>query len=131
MDSHYGIMWGNNSGENLGRRPTEYYVGASDDAQKRKIIYQKLLISNILRLSIRNLLTADVNCKLRAYKTFYSYTRKHDWTAMVFVIFKMVCPDMCVDYSYIKMKLLATRTYKFNNYIPKANLHITLLINKI
>ena len=72
VDSHYEILWDENSKANLGRHPTENYAAGLYYAYKQSIISQQRPRSNILVLCIKNSLNTYAKRKLRDFK--YAYT---------------------------------------------------------
>ena len=68
-------------------------------------------------------------CKLRAFKTSYTYYNQYDGDAMFFVIVKIVQPGtraVCLD---IKYKLENMEITHYKRDIPKANLQIAEWMN--
>ena len=93
VDSHCEILWGDNSGSDLGCHPIANYAAGLDDTEEQSIITQQRLRSNIIFLWIKNSLTTDTKRKLRAFNYAYTFNTQDDGAAMFFVIFKMVRPD--------------------------------------
>ena len=73
VDSHCEIMWYNNSGSHLGRLRTADYVVELDVLEKRSIVVQQRLRSNMLGLWTNNSMTTHAKRKSRAFKTSYTY----------------------------------------------------------
>ena len=90
VDSHYEILWADNSGADLGHHPTSKYSAGIYDAEKQAIIAQQRLRSKMLGLWIKNSLTTDAKCKLRYFNSAYSFKSQYDGAAIFLVIFKMV-----------------------------------------
>ena len=90
MDPHYVILWADNSGESLGRHPSENYSAGLDDAQKQAIIAQQSLRSKMLVLWINNYMNIDAKRKLNDFKYAYTFNYQYYGVEMFFVIVKMV-----------------------------------------
>ena len=122
IDSCCENLCANNSGAGLGCLPTAYYGSAPDDVAKQSLISQQCLRSKIMGLWINNYLTTDVNCKLIAFGTSYTFNNQDEESSMLFVRVKMVHPDTRSGFSYIKTKLQTMKMSHFKHDISKANI---------
>ena len=73
----------------------------------------------------KNSLTTNVKCKLRAFKSAYTFNDQYDGAAKFFVIMNMVRHNTHVLCSDIKSKLENIKLTHFKHDIPKSNLQIT------
>ena len=89
----------------MGSHFTADYGSEEDVSYKQLIISQQLHRPKMLSLWIKNSLTTDAKCKLRAFKDSYTYYNQDYGSAMIFVIVKMVRPETHAGYSDIKTKL--------------------------
>ena len=78
----------------------------------------------MLGLYIKNSLTTDANCKIRDFKSAYTFNAQDDGAAMFFVVVKMVQPDTRAQFSDIKYNLGNINMSHFKHYTPKLNLQI-------
>ena len=85
----------------------------------------------MLILFIKNSLTTDEECKLRAYKTSYAYNRQDDGSEMLSVIVRNLLPDTPDDCSGIKTNMETMKLSQFNHDTPRENLQIVEWMNGI
>ena len=90
VDPHCEILWYDNSLSYLGHYPTANYASGLYDVAKQSLINQKRLRSNMLGLWIKNSMTTNSKCKLRAFNYAYTLNAQDDGATMFFVIVKMV-----------------------------------------
>ena len=121
MNSHYEILWADNSGENLGHQPTSNYAARLDEAEKQAIIYQQRLSSNVLGLWIKNYLTTNAKHKIRDFESAYTFNDQYDGAATIFVILKIVQPDTLTGWSDIQYNLEILRCPISNMTPPNPN----------
>ena len=124
VDSHCEILWAENYGSDLGCHPTTNYSAGLYDVAKQSLINQKRLRSNMLRLWIKNSMTTNSKCKLRAFNYAFTLNAQDYGATMFFVIVKMVQPHTHSGCSYIKYKLENMKLSRFKHDIPKSNLQI-------
>ena len=131
VDSYCEILWTDSSGSGLGRYPTANYGLRLDDLAKQAVIALQRLRSKILDLCIKNSLTTNVNRKLMYFRSEYTFNTQDYKYTMFFAIVKMVRPETCAGYSYIKSKLENIKMSHFKHDILKSNLHISERTNEI
>ena len=131
VDSHYEILWADNSGANLGCHPKANYAAGLYDADKQAVISQQRLIPKMIGLWINNYLTTNAKRKWRYFKSAYTLNAQDNGAEIFLVIVKMVRPDTCAGCSYIKSKLENMKMYHFKHDIPEANLKIVEWMNDI
>ena len=115
----------------MGRHYTENCAAVLDDASKQALIPHQRLMFNMICLWINNSLTTNVNCKLRYFKSTYTFNAQYYGSAMFFVTVKMVRPDKCAEFSDIKSNLENMILSHFKRDIHKANLQIAEWMNEI
>ena len=84
----------------------------------------------MIALCIKNSLTTHDKCKLRYFKTSYTFNNQDDG-ARFFVIVKMVLHNTRTGWSYIKSKMDTIEMSQFKHDIPRYNLQIVEFINEI
>ena len=131
VESHCDILWAKNLEACLGRHATEDYGTAPDEPAKQAIISEQRLMSNIIVLWIKNLLTTDAKCKLSTFRTAYTFNKQDDVASMFFVIIKMVLPETCPGLLDMKSKLDTINMSQFKHNLPRGKLHIVKRMNKI
>ena len=82
MDSQCENLWVEKSLSGIDRHPIEDYGESENSDSKQGIIYQQRLRYNIMTLCIRNSLTKDEKCKLRAFKKSHTLNGKDDGAKM-------------------------------------------------
>ena len=88
-------------------------------------------MSKMLGLRIMNYSTNYYKCKLRYFRSAYTFNTQDDGAAMFFVIVKMVQLDTRAGFSDIKSKLENMKMYYFEHEIPNFNLQVAEWTNKI
>ena len=131
VDSHCKIMWADKSGSGLGSHPISNYGVEIYNSEKKAAIAQQRLRSKMIGLWIKNSLTTDDKCKLRDFRSAYTFNIQDDGAAMFFVIIKIVQPDTRAGCSGIKSNLENINMSQLKHDIPKSNLHISEWMKKI
>ena len=78
--------------------PHRKYAAGLDDAQKHSIITKQNLRSNMLGLWIKNSMTTNSKCKLRAFNYAFTLNAQDDGATMFFVIVKWCNLIQAQDY---------------------------------
>ena len=79
----------------------------------------------MLGLCIKNSLTTDTKCKLRDFRSAYTFNTQDDGDIMFFVIVKMVWHDTHAGCSDINSNMENMKMYHLKHDILNANLDIS------